>query len=313
MDVIRKENKAAALGALELQCPPMPQTLLEAMEMMHQPEGPQMKQVIQMVQNDPGVVARLLRVVNSAYYGQRGDIRSVRRAVVILGTVSVTGIVMSMGLHEVRDSLDANTALPFLNLVRHSVATAFLARHLIAHEGEGEGARADAALQDRLGDAYTAALLHDFGKLILLYNHPDVAVNLYGSDRRGDGSDEEFLELERTWFGYDHVETGVYLTRRLRFPEALTTVIALHHQDLHLGDVDATTKQLIYVVKAANKAASGLGFASSRPISWKTCTQDPIWPQLIEERVIGYSDPDTLLQDLLELNPVLRDYVDLVV
>ncbi len=311
MNVIRKENKAAALGALELKCPPMPQTLLEAMELMHQPEGPQMKQVLQMVQNDPGVVARLLRVVNSAYYGQRGDIKSVRRAVVILGTVSVTGIVMSMGMNEVRDSLDANTALPFLNLVRHSVATAFLARHLIAHETETGRAHPD--LQDRLGDAYTAALLHDFGKLILLYNHPDVAVSLYGSDRRGDASEEESLELERAWFGYDHVETGVYLTRRLRFPEALTTVIALHHRDIHLDDVDPSTKQLIYVVKAANKAANGLGFASSRPISWKTCAQDPIWPRLIEERVIGYSDPDTLLQDLLELNSDLRDYVDLVV
>ncbi len=312
MDVLRKENKAAALGALELQCPPMPQTLLEAMELMHQPEGPQIRQVIGMVENDPGVVARLLRVVNSAYYGQRGDITSVRRAVVILGSVSVTGIVMSMGLHEVRDSLDADTALPFLNLVRHSIATAFIARHLIAHES-GRTARANPALQDRLGDAYTAALLHDFGKLVLLYNHPEIGVNLYGSDRQSNGPDEEFLELERSWFGFDHVEAGVYLTRRLNFPEALTTAIALHHRDTYLDEVDAATKQLIYVVKAANKAASGLGFASSHAVSWKRCTEDPTWARLTGEGIIGYSDPDMLFQDLLELKPVLSDYVDLVV
>ena len=312
MDVIRKENKAAALGALELKCPPMPQTLLEAMELMHQPEGPQMQQVIRMVQNDPGVVARLLRVVNSAYYGQRGDITSVRRAVVILGSVSVTGIVMSMGLHEVRNALDADTALPFLNLVRHSIATAFIARHLIAHEN-GRTARANPALQDRLGDAYTAALLHDFGKLVLLYNHPEIGVKLYGSDRQSNGPDEEFLELERSWFGFDHVEAGVYLTRRLNFPEALTTAIALHHRDTCLDEVDAATKQLVYVVKAANKAASGLGFASSHAVSWKRCTEDPIWARLTEEGIIGYSDPDRLLQDLLELKPDLSDYVDLVV
>ncbi len=308
MEATRHENKTAMLGTLELECPPMPQTLLEAMDLMHQPDGPQIRQVIEMVENDPAVVARLLRVVNSAYYAQRGDITSVRRAVVILGSVSVTGIVMSMGLNEVRNALDAKTALPFMNLVRHSIATAFLARHLISN---GRTGRANPNLQDRLGDAYTAALLHDFGKLILLYNHPDTGAKLYG--KTCDLSDDELLEQERSWFGFDHVEAGVFLTRRLKFPEALTTAIALHHRDTRLGEADATTKQLVCIVKAANKAASGLGFASNHESSWEACMEDPIWSRLIEEGIVGYADPETLLEDLLELKPTLCQYVDLVV
>ncbi|QXD16999.1 HDOD domain-containing protein [Rhodocaloribacter litoris] len=307
MEVAARTSSPQSLGSLELQCPPLPHTLLEALELMHQPEGLQMDRVIRMVENDPGVTTRVLKVVNSAYYGQRGQITSARRAVLVLGSVSVTGLVMSMGLHEMRHDLDASTAGPFLHLVRHSIATAFLARHMLAHE-EGP----DVSLKDRPGDAYTAGLLHDFGKLILLYNHPAEAAHLYLEAQKGKICASNVLAKERERFGYDHVETGVYLTRRMKFPAVLTAAIAWHHSDEVAGDLDPETRHLVYLVQAANRAAAALGFSSNCPVPCEQCAADPIWSRLVEERVVAHPDVETLQADLQAVQPALTEYIDLI-
>lgn len=119
------------LTDLDLECPPLPQTLLEAIQLMERPEPPEPEEVEALLQHDPAAVARLLRVANSAYYGLRGRIGDVRHAIVVLGPPAVVGMVMSMGMLSMKSAFDARTAAPFLNLVRHCAATAYLARLLI--------------------------------------------------------------------------------------------------------------------------------------------------------------------------------------
>ncbi len=119
-------------GDLAIQLPPLPKTLLEAVELMNQPQGPEFEQVIDLVEHDPAVAARLLRMVNSAYYGQRRPITSPHRAVMIMGTVPVIGVVMGMSLQQAEVARPARG--PSVQLIRHSVATAFLARHLLARD-----------------------------------------------------------------------------------------------------------------------------------------------------------------------------------
>jgi len=116
------------LSDLELECPPLPQTLLAAIQLMEQPEPPEPEAVEAMLHVDPAAVARVLRVVNSAYYGVRGQIGDVHHAIVILGPANVLGLIMGMGMLSLKRAFDARTAFPFLTLVRHSVATAYLAR-----------------------------------------------------------------------------------------------------------------------------------------------------------------------------------------
>ena len=115
-------------GDLAIQLPPLPKTLLEAVELMNQPQGPEFEQVIDLVEHDPAVVTRLLRMVNSVYYGQRRPITSLHRAVTIMGAVPVIGIVLGMSLQQAKVAQPARR--PWMHLIRHSVATAFLARHL---------------------------------------------------------------------------------------------------------------------------------------------------------------------------------------
>ena len=71
-----------------MRCPPLPQTLLEATNLIDQPEQLEVGPVTAMVQRDPIVVAKLLHIVNSAYYGLRRAINSVERAVVMRASLA---------------------------------------------------------------------------------------------------------------------------------------------------------------------------------------------------------------------------------
>src|SRR5690606_24720807 len=124
-------KRAGTLQRLELRCPPLPQTLLEAMQLIERPEKLEVGPVTEMVERDPIVIARLLHIVNSAYYGLRHSVSSAERAVVMLGPVAVAGIVVGMNMLKLRTTLQGPAAETFRRLTRHSVATAFLTRHIL--------------------------------------------------------------------------------------------------------------------------------------------------------------------------------------
>ena len=151
-------DNGATLSKLELRCPPLPQTLTEALELMHTPERMEVKPVTEMVERDPAVVARLLQTVNSAYYGLQRSISSTKRAVVMLGPVAVTGLVVGMNMLKLRSIVDGPAKDCFLRLIQHNIAVAHLTR-VFTEQLPARPQR----LTDSSGDAFTAGLLRDAG------------------------------------------------------------------------------------------------------------------------------------------------------
>lgn len=283
---------------LNLSFPPLPQTLLKAIELTHEPDGPAPEDVSLMVERDPAAAARLLRVANSAYYGQDGRIQDVQRAVTVLGAAPVVGLVMSMGIAELRDALDAQTAGPFLNLIRHSIATGYLARHLVQRAPAGLSAGTG-------GEAFAAGLLHDIGKLALLYNFPQKATALYTHESE---SAEALRREEAALFGSDHLQTGLHFANRFRLPASLRQVMA-GHQGAE-GDTDATV--LLYAVTAANKAANAMDYAFNQFSARIDLGTDPIWERMMEAQHLGYTSIDEMLSTLSEAEEGLASYVGAV-
>lgn len=302
---LSKANKAT-LGRLELRCPPLPQTLLEATKLIDEPEQLEVGPVTEMVQRDPIVVAKLLHIVNSAYYGLRRTINSVERTVVMLGPVAVTGIVVGMNILKLNSILDGPAGRCFDRLIRHSIATAFLLRHLLEGITRPRRGKANAG---RVGVSFTAGLLHDFGKIILVYNYPEEAVALYEERTLAEQLNEPDLrDLEQLVFGCDHTEAGEYVARKLGFPDSLTDVIRLHHQaDQPSGDPE--TDRLVRATAAANLAAKAMGYAFDCAVGWETARLDPIWLQVIENDLRHLETPDTLIEDLL----MQQEHLDLYV
>lgn len=286
----RIASPRATLSKLELRCPPLPQTLMEAMELIEQPEKLEVGPVTEMVQRDPIVVARLLQIVNSAYYGLRHPISSADRAVVMLGPVAVAGIVVGMNMLKLRSMLDGPAAPCFLRLIRHSIATAFLTRHLLDHDA--------ARSMTRIGVGFTSGLLHDFGKIILVYNFPEEAVRFYDNRALDEQLlDEDERHLEQLLFGCDHTEAGEYVARKLRFPDTLTDVIRLHHEpDRSSGSPE--TDRVVRAVAVANLAATAMGYAFTHERRWEACQEAPVWSAFLAAQAARYPSADALLADL---------------
>jgi HD-like signal output (HDOD) protein len=279
MDPHNPEEHDGILSRLELRCPPLPQTLTDALALIHRPERLEVGPVTDMVERDPAVVARLLQTVNSAYYGLEHPVSGTQRAVVLLGPVAVTGLVVGMNMLKLRSIMEGPAANCFLRLVRHNIAVAYLARHLY----EDLPARPAVPANDAFaGDAFTSGLLHDFGKVILVYNFPEEAVALYE-----DGSIEQEVhepdhqQMEQLLFGYDHTEAGEFAARKLNFPAAIVTTIALHHDGDAMGN-DGPQGRMLRAVTSANLAVKAMGHAFSKPIDWDACMAHPVWALMLE-------------------------------
>ncbi|MEX1055005.1 MAG: HDOD domain-containing protein [Rhodothermales bacterium] len=299
------ESTRRTLRGLELRCPPLPQTLIEALDLIDRPEKMEVGPVTEMVQRDPIVVARLLHTVNSAYYGLRHTISSADRAVVMLGPVAVAGIVVGMHMLKLRSILEGPAGACFNRLVRHSIATAFLTRHLLEGTPREHGTRRSSS---RIGVSFTSGLLHDFGKIILVYNFPKDALELYDREAFDTQIAGDERELEQLLFGCDHTEAGEFAARKLNFPDVLVNVIRHHHRPFE-GTGDPDTDTLIMATAAANMAAKVMGYEVSESVETDALSEDPIWRELANKDLPGERDPQRFVEDLLQQQEHLDEYV----
>ena len=235
-------SSAAVNKITELSIPPLPQTLLGALELMQAEDDVETADVEKLISHDPAVVARLLRIANSAFYAQQREITVPRRAVVVLGPITVLGLIMSMGMSELKTWFDSKTMAPFLAILAHSVATGYIAQELTRMDPTSDA--------DDAAEAMAAGLLHDLGKMILLYNHPELAASVYAENHG-----QKILHAEESTFGTTHVEVGSRAAERMKLPTRLADVMLTHH-DAPSSDQHPVVKRVHY----ANDIAHQLGF-----------------------------------------------------
>ncbi|CAM3308350.1 HDOD domain-containing protein [Rhodothermus bifroesti] len=289
------------LSRLELRCPPLPQTLTEAVGLLNQPDQLEVRAVTRLVERDPVVVARLLQIVNSAYYGLRRTVSSVERAVVLLGPVSVAGIIIGMQMLRLRAALPSQTLACFHRLSQHSLATAFLARHLLG--------LMHPRASNQLSIGFTAGLLHDFGKIILVYNFPDEAVAFYDQQRLTQtvqARDEQ--ELERLLFGFDHTEAGEYVAHKLNFPDVLIDTIRFHHAP----DQTPPSREAYWLTPAiavADRIARTMGYAFTHPLHPDEALNHPAWALLLDQYQAVEWTPESLLTHCMQQQEYLGQHV----
>ena len=300
--------KGISLGKMQLNFPTLPHTFLHAMELSKHSEEVSIDEVVQVIQNDPSAVTRILRLVNSAYHGMRSEVNSIHQAVIILGPEVVLGIVMSMSLIDLRASLDVTTTAPFLNLVRHSIATGFLARQIFAMSSEYEGDNQTGRNQQN--EAFTTGLLHDFGKIVLLHNFPDQAADLYGNLMPQDVTDEEALDIERRVFGFNHAETGGYLMNMLKFPATIAAIVERHHMNDAAMELPSELRGLLYIVVVSNRLANTLGYGFNHQYAPDAFGADDVLDRILEVQLISAGSKEDLVDKFMGLRDQLGAYVN---
>jgi len=207
------------------------------LQLLAREEAP-LQEVINLIRTDAAFSAGILRAANSALFGLRSRVETVRHAVVVMGADRVRALTLTVALGS-----HLRAALRIEALRRcwcHSVACALLSEELAA---------LCSLSQDR---AFTAGLLHDLGRLALLVVYPiryaDVVLV----------SEENAFDLrqtERDLFDIDHCEAGRWLMQEWYLPGEYQEIAAHHHDDLSRSQF-----ALLEVVSLGCRLADALGY-----------------------------------------------------
>ncbi len=138
--------------------PALPEVLTKFQEIMNSP-GVGVKEIAEIVNKDPALVAQILKIINSAYYSLPVEFSDVKLAVAYLGINEVYKIILSI---SVINSLSTNQKEEFNHIWFHSLLTAFCAKYF---------AQKYEPLLDK-NELWTIAILHDIGKLVYLKFFP---------------------------------------------------------------------------------------------------------------------------------------------
>lgn len=189
-------------------------------------------ELVSLVERQPALYARVLRVANSAYYGQARSITNIDRALVLLGLDSVRGIVAAACLDRVGPRKGEDGPVDMQALVQHSLATATAAESLAQIHSP--------ALAP---DAFIAGLLHNLG--IIIQIHLDSAgVEAMVRARRSDATrDMRALEAEQA--AVSHETCVATLFESWQLPELLIAATRHHHAPMNASEAHRDFAALI--------------------------------------------------------------------
>ncbi len=168
----------------------------------------------QVVGNDPGLSATLLKMVNSAFYGLPSKVSSITRAIALIGGNELS--TLAMGISVIRYFKDIPPEMfDMKQFWMHSVATGVLSR-VLAHR--------KVSLSEE--ELFIGGLLHDIGRLIIFKAYPLTAAFAIQQARERRVS---LFRVERELFKYDHAAVAGLLLEKWNFPKPLTLMIKHHH------------------------------------------------------------------------------------
>lgn len=190
----------------------LPEVCLRIQQLADDPHA-DMGEFAKLVAQDPALTTRLLKLVNSAYYGFPGRIDTLSRAVNLVGIAELRNLTLAMAAMEVFGGLE-NERFDMLRFWRHSVYCALVARFLAR--------RARVLHAERL---FIAGLLHDVGRLLICGLLPEPATDIQQRAAAG----EDICSAERDVLGFDHEEIGRELLRLWQLPKELCVAVGCHH------------------------------------------------------------------------------------
>lgn len=175
--------------------------------------GYSMAKVAIVISQDPAITLRLLRIVNSSYYGLRTKVETVDRAVTLLGTDQVHDLVLTTSVTQSFKGL-VTEVVDMEKFWRKSVSCAIIAR-LLAYATKG-------CSGERL---FVAGLLHDIGHLVMYQTLPELCLEAMETAKN---NHEPVYKTERFFIGFDYAKAGSVIMKSWGLPQSLTVTTEFH-------------------------------------------------------------------------------------
>ena len=229
------------------------------------------------IKNDPALATKILKVVNSAFYGLPGQVSEIDRAIVLLGRSAVKNIAISASISRLFTSERISDRFSARDIWKHCLAVAVAPRQLCAVVGKRAFAE----------EAFLAGLIHDLGLLVERQAFPDQLKEVI---RLAGETDRLFPELEAEIIGADHQAIGAALAAKWKFPRGLQTVLGYHHRIMNLAADNRLPATIVYIADVL-VCHERIGF-------YLTGDHQPLDDTILESIGLSESDFTTVQQEL---------------
>jgi len=193
--------------------PSMPKAALRILRLLEDPNASP-REVEALLRQEPSLTANILRMTNSAFFGLSCTVGSVRQALALLGWKRLSQLVLASCVRATMDKAVPGYDLPAGDLWRHAVMVSVAAEGLVKELNLTGG-----------DDVFTAALLHDMGKLVLGAYVRDALpkIEALAADA------VPFEEAETRVLGTNHAEVGAEVLKRWSLPPQIVEAVRWHH------------------------------------------------------------------------------------
>ena len=229
----RAAQSMAAVAARVLGAKPFP-AAARRLEELTRSGGAKIEQVVGVLESDPGLSMRLLRLVNSAGYALRVRCTSVRHAAALVGMRRLHQLATTAAVLDLFEN--SNPAIK--HLLSHAAVVGAFCRYLAVH--------VDLA-PDEL---FTCGFLHDIGKLMLI--DAEGASYLELVEKAGESPDA-LHRLEQETYGFDHAVLGAHVLKNWRIPNPVPRVVAWHHNVARAYQADPAIAAMVQSLRLADQ------------------------------------------------------------
>lgn len=238
------------------------------------------------IEKDQAIVSKLLKLVNSSFFGVRSKVSSVKEAVVRLGFNSVRNVVVSVSIFESL-TLDHSEDLHFslVDFWEHSIAVAVISRYLSEQTG----------IQDP-DDCFVAGLLHDMGLIVIARCFPESLVNIM---RKVKERSVSLYDAEKEVLPIRHNKIGEVVAKKWQLPPSVCDALKYHHAPnrsavnpelltlVYLGDIITRryfTSAINPVAQMISPVLSNVGASSEKKLNGLCQTVD-LWLPEVKETI----------------------------
>lgn len=279
-DVARPGSADILAGIDDL--PSLPAVVMELLGSIDQ-EDIDIAVLARKVSNDPALTAKTLRLANSSAFGLQVKASTIQQAMTFLGFQATRNLVLAVAL---TGCFPAGRCRGFNNKAfwRHSIATATCARALARR------------VRFNPDYAFTAGLLHDIGRLVLVSRFPERYQAVLSLRDEHDG---ELIDAERALLGVDHVDAGVALAEHWNFSDTMRQAIACHHAPEATGAGFLAT--IVHVASAVVHALDLAGNPDElvphvSSVAWTALgLAEEAWLQVFRETELQYEEMSAIL------------------
>jgi len=222
----------------------LPEVTAKIIEVVEDPRS-SARDLHEIIKHDLALSAKILKVVNSAFYGLPRQVASMDRAIVLLGLSTVKNIAIATSITKLFKGSQLSKRYGARDLWRHSLACGVFCKMIAQMKGA-----------ENCDEMLVAGLMHDIGIMVEMQVYQQQLAGVIDS---AEENDIPLWEAELAVFGADHQAFGAGLAARWRFPEIFQLATGYHHDPLRTADPHRQVAATIHLADVL-ATAKGIGF-----------------------------------------------------